>query len=42
MTTKQREIIKLFKKGKSKLSISKKVEVSRTYVYTVLKKFKLL
>jgi len=41
MTTKQKAIIKLYKKGTSKLGISKKVGVSRTYVYKVLTETKL-
>jgi transposase len=36
MTPKQKRIISLYKGGKSKLGISKKVGVSRTYVYKVL------
>lgn len=38
MTTKQKQIIELYKAGKSKLGISTKLKVSRTYVYLVLKK----
>lgn len=42
MTKTQSQIVKLYKEGKSKLSISKTLKVSRTYVYSVLKKFNLI
>jgi DNA-directed RNA polymerase specialized sigma subunit len=42
-TTKQKQIIRLFKKGKlSKYAIGKKVGVSRTYVYLILKEANLI
>ena len=37
MTPKQRQVLKLYRAGKSKLGISKKVGVSRTYVYKIIK-----
>lgn len=39
---KKNKIIKLYKQGKSKLGISKKVGVSRTYVYKALKQENLI